>query len=84
MRLDEFYDAAVSGADPIDKRPGFVELVQRLATNVAKTLKKTARALAGPRPPLWPNLLRSRLSLYQFYSIPILVFTTYRGRALTS
>jgi len=34
----EFYDAAVSGADPIDKRPGFMEMLQRLATNGAKTI----------------------------------------------
>ena len=36
--VDEYYDAAVSGADPIDKRPGFVEMLQRLATNGAKTI----------------------------------------------
>jgi DNA invertase Pin-like site-specific DNA recombinase len=28
----------VSGADPIDQRPGFVEMLQRLATNGAKTI----------------------------------------------
>jgi len=38
IMVDEFYDAAVSGADPIDKRPGFVEMLQRLATNGAKTI----------------------------------------------
>jgi DNA invertase Pin-like site-specific DNA recombinase len=27
----EFYDAAVSGADPIDRRPGFSDLLQRVA-----------------------------------------------------
>jgi len=36
--VGEYYDAAVSGADPIDKRPGFVEMLQRLATNGAKTI----------------------------------------------
>jgi DNA invertase Pin-like site-specific DNA recombinase len=36
--LGEYYDAAVSGADPIDQRPGFVEMLQRLATNGAKTI----------------------------------------------
>jgi DNA invertase Pin-like site-specific DNA recombinase len=36
--VDEFYDAAVSGADPIDQRPGFVEMLQRLATNGVKTI----------------------------------------------
>ncbi len=34
----EFYDAAVSGADPIDQRHGFVEMLERLATNGAKTI----------------------------------------------
>lgn len=29
----EFYDAAVSGADPIDQRPGFVALLERVAGN---------------------------------------------------
>ncbi len=29
----EFYDAAVSGADAIDARPGFVELLERLEGN---------------------------------------------------
>jgi DNA invertase Pin-like site-specific DNA recombinase len=36
--VDEYYDAAVSGADPVDQRPGFVEMLQRLATNGAKTI----------------------------------------------
>ena len=36
--VGEYYDAAVSGADPIDQRPGFVEMLQRLATNGAKTI----------------------------------------------
>jgi DNA invertase Pin-like site-specific DNA recombinase len=34
----EYYDAAVSGADPVDQRPGFCEMLQRLATNGAKTI----------------------------------------------
>jgi DNA invertase Pin-like site-specific DNA recombinase len=34
----EYYDAAVSGADHIDQRPGFVEMLQRLATNGARTI----------------------------------------------
>ena len=29
----EFYDAAVSGADPIDERPGFSELLERIRDN---------------------------------------------------
>ena len=36
--LCEDYDAAVSGADPVDKRPGFAEMLQRLATDGAKTI----------------------------------------------
>ena len=36
--VDEYYDAAVSGADYIDKRPGFVKMLQRLASNGAKTI----------------------------------------------
>ena len=34
----EYYDKAVSGADRIDQRPGFREMLQRLATNGAKTI----------------------------------------------
>src|SRR4029078_4457553 len=36
--VDEFYDAAVSGADPVDQRPGFAQMLQRLAANGAKTI----------------------------------------------
>src|SRR6187397_2089634 len=36
--VGEYYDAAVSGADPVDQRPGFSEMLQRLATNGAKTI----------------------------------------------
>ena len=34
----EYYDAAVSGADPVGERPGFAEMLQRLAANGAKTI----------------------------------------------
>ena len=34
----EFYDAAVSGADPVDLRPGFAEMIQRLLGNGARTI----------------------------------------------
>src|SRR5690348_10829053 len=34
----EYYDKAVSGADRIDQRPGFAEMLQRLAANGAKTI----------------------------------------------
>lgn len=36
--VGEYYDAAVSGADPVDQRPGFTEMLQRLAANGAKTI----------------------------------------------
>src|SRR6516165_6481699 len=31
--VDSFYDAAVSGADPVGERPGFKAMLQRIATN---------------------------------------------------
>jgi DNA invertase Pin-like site-specific DNA recombinase len=36
--VDWFYDAAVSGADPIEARPGFTALLARIATNGARTI----------------------------------------------
>jgi DNA invertase Pin-like site-specific DNA recombinase len=36
--IDQYYDKAVSGADRIDERPGFREMLQRLASNGAKTI----------------------------------------------
>ena len=36
--VGEYYDKAVSGADRIDQRPGFSEMLQRLASNCAKTI----------------------------------------------
>jgi DNA invertase Pin-like site-specific DNA recombinase len=36
--VDEYYDKAVSGADRVDQRPGFAEMLQRLASNAAKTI----------------------------------------------
>jgi DNA invertase Pin-like site-specific DNA recombinase len=36
--VGEYYDAAVSGADPVDKRAGFAEMLQHLAANGAKTI----------------------------------------------
>jgi DNA invertase Pin-like site-specific DNA recombinase len=35
---DEFYDAAVSGADPLDERPGFAEALKRIAANGVRTI----------------------------------------------
>jgi DNA invertase Pin-like site-specific DNA recombinase len=36
--VDTYYDAAVSGADPVTNRSGFTEMLRRLATNGAKTI----------------------------------------------
>jgi DNA invertase Pin-like site-specific DNA recombinase len=36
--VDWYYDAAVSGADPINERNGFVEMLDRIMTNGAKTI----------------------------------------------
>src|SRR6185437_11314201 len=36
--VGEYYDAAVSGADPVDKRAGFAEMLQHLAANGATTI----------------------------------------------
>ena len=33
MIVDEFYDAAVSGGDPIAERPGFKAMLDRIAGN---------------------------------------------------
>src|SRR5262245_20179720 len=35
--VGEYYDAAVSGADRVDQRPGFAEMLRHLAANGAKT-----------------------------------------------
>jgi DNA invertase Pin-like site-specific DNA recombinase len=36
--VDEFYDAAVSGADPIGERPGFRAMLDRIAGNGVRTI----------------------------------------------
>src|SRR6516162_3494926 len=36
--VEEFYDAAVSGADPIEARPGFTALLARIAGNGVRTI----------------------------------------------
>src|SRR5262245_47085631 len=36
--VGEFYDAAVSGADPIDTRPGFRDLLERIVGNGVRTV----------------------------------------------
>ncbi|WP_244600106.1 recombinase family protein [Blastochloris tepida] len=43
----EFYDAAVSGADPVDTRPGFADMLERIAGNgVRKIIVETASRFA--------------------------------------
>ena len=34
----EYYDAAVAGADPVETRPGFAAMLQRIAANGARTI----------------------------------------------
>jgi DNA invertase Pin-like site-specific DNA recombinase len=36
--VDEFYDAAVSGADAIDMRPGFAAMLERIEGNGVQTI----------------------------------------------
>jgi len=36
--VDWFYDAAVSGADPVESRPGFAAMLARIASNGARTI----------------------------------------------
>src|SRR4051812_43600545 len=45
--VDEFYDPAVSGADPIDQRPGFTAMLKRIEGNGVRTiLVETANRFA--------------------------------------
>jgi Resolvase, N terminal domain len=44
--VDWFYDAAVSGADPVEARPGFAAMLARIAGNGVRTIiVETAAAL---------------------------------------
>ena len=36
--VETFYDAAVSGADPVSERSGFAEMLERLMSNGARTI----------------------------------------------
>ena len=36
--VDVYYDAAVSGADPVTERPGFMDMLARVVSNGAKTI----------------------------------------------
>lgn len=45
--VDEFYDASVKGSDPIQDRPGFAEMLERIAANgVRMILVETANRFA--------------------------------------
>ena len=45
--VKEYYDAAVSGADPVDARPGFCDMVAHMLSNGARTvLVETANRFA--------------------------------------
>jgi DNA invertase Pin-like site-specific DNA recombinase len=45
--VEEFYDAAVSGADPVDERPGFVAMLAKISGNGVRTvLVETASRFA--------------------------------------
>src|SRR6516165_3122092 len=45
--VEEYFDAAVSGGDPIDKRPGFSAMLRRIAGNGVRTiLVETANRFA--------------------------------------
>jgi hypothetical protein len=46
--VGEYYDKAVSGADRIDQRRGFAEMLQRLASNGAKTIIVESPDRFGP------------------------------------
>jgi DNA invertase Pin-like site-specific DNA recombinase len=43
--VDSYYDAAVSGADPIDERKGFAAMLERIAS------RATGCASSSSRPP---------------------------------
>ena len=52
--VETYYDEAVSGADPIDMRPGFKRMLDRLLGNGIRTiLVETARY--GRYPGNWPR-----------------------------
>jgi len=45
--VEEFYDAAVSGADPIDTRPGFGDMLERIEGNGVRTINTGTGTRAG-------------------------------------
>src|SRR5271163_4717880 len=36
--VESYHDAAVSGADPVDARPGFADMLKRIAGNGVRTI----------------------------------------------
>jgi len=36
--VDEFYDPAVSGGDPVESRPGFIAMLKRIEGNGVRTI----------------------------------------------
>ena len=36
--MDEFYDPAVSGGDPVESRPGFIAMLKRIEGNAVRTI----------------------------------------------
>ena len=61
MIVREFYDAAVSGADPIDQRPGFLAMLQYLHSNGARViLLETASRFAATSRSSLPGTICSR------------------------
>ena len=78
--VKEYYDAAVSGGDHVDQRPGFAEMLRQLAANGAKTIivewpDRFARDLAVSS----PDMTCSRLSASRSFRIRTRLF--HRGHA---
>jgi resolvase-like protein len=48
--VEEFYDAAVSGADPIDTRPGFAAMLKPIEGNGVKSIIVEIATKVRPRP----------------------------------
>ena len=45
--VEQFYDAAVSGADPVSARPGFAAMLERLMSNGARNNHRGVRPTAS-------------------------------------
>ncbi len=53
--VDEFYDPAVSGGDPVESRPGFIAMLKRIEGNGVRTIIVEARRGISQRQPLAEN-----------------------------